>query len=130
MPNWFLCRARVTPVSLLSVVHQDLAGDTEIQFSENLSSDIDLLYLCVGHGEARKFLLDNPIDPGIRIIDLSQDFRIESNNRISASGKTIYLWFTGIKPGLPSGQLIMLPIRDVSQQPLNWDSYRWPNRDG
>ena len=72
---------------LLSAVHQDLAGDTDIQFSENLSSDIDLLYLCVGHGEARKFLHDNPLDAGIRIIDLSQDFRIESNNRISASGK-------------------------------------------
>jgi N-acetyl-gamma-glutamyl-phosphate reductase len=71
----------------LSSVHQDLAGDTEIQFSENISSDIDLLYLCVGHGEARKFLQDNPTGPEIRIIDLSQDFRIESNNRISASGK-------------------------------------------
>ena len=72
---------------LLSAVHQDLAGDSEIQFSENISSDIDLLYLCVGHGEARKFLQDNPPGPEIRIIDLSQDFRIESNNRISASGK-------------------------------------------
>jgi N-acetyl-gamma-glutamyl-phosphate reductase len=72
---------------LLSFVHQDLTGDTDIQFSENLSSGIDLLYLCVGHGEARKFLQDNPPDPEIRIIDLSQDFRIESDNRISASGK-------------------------------------------
>ena len=71
----------------LSAVHQDLTGDTDIQFSENLSSDIDLFYLCVGHGEARKFLQDNPLDTGIRIIDLSQDFRLESNNRISASGK-------------------------------------------
>jgi N-acetyl-gamma-glutamyl-phosphate reductase len=71
---------------LLSGVHQDLSGDTDIQFSENISSDIDLLYLCVGHGEARKFLQDNPPGPEIRIIDLSQDFRIESNNRISASG--------------------------------------------
>jgi N-acetyl-gamma-glutamyl-phosphate reductase len=72
---------------LLSAVHQDLAGDTEIQFSENLSSDIDLLFLCVGHGEARKFLQENPIDQEIRIIDLSQDFRIEPNNRLSSSGK-------------------------------------------
>jgi N-acetyl-gamma-glutamyl-phosphate reductase len=71
----------------LSAVHQDLAGDTDIQFSENLSSDIDLLYLCVGHGEARKFLENNPPAPGIRIIDLSQDFRIDSNNYISATGQ-------------------------------------------
>jgi N-acetyl-gamma-glutamyl-phosphate reductase len=72
---------------LLSVVHQDLAGDTQIQFSENSSSDIDLLFLCVGHGEARKYLEDNPSEPEVRIIDLSQDFRIESNNHISASGR-------------------------------------------
>jgi N-acetyl-gamma-glutamyl-phosphate reductase len=73
---------------LVSAVHQDLTGDTDIQFSENNSSDIDLLYLCVGHGEARKFLQDNPPAPEVRIIDLSQDFRIESNNRISVSEKS------------------------------------------
>ena len=72
---------------LLSFVHQDLAGDTDLQFSENLLPDIDLLFLCVGHGEARKFLSENEIKPEIRIIDLSQDFRLESNNRVSPSGK-------------------------------------------
>jgi len=64
----------------LSAVHQDLAGDTDIQFFEHLIPDIDLLFLCVGHGEARKFLQENPIGPEVRIIDLSQDFRIESHN--------------------------------------------------
>jgi N-acetyl-gamma-glutamyl-phosphate reductase len=71
----------------ISSVHQDLAGDTELRFSESLSSEIDLLYLCVGHGEARKFLLENPIRPEIKIIDLSQDFRLESNNRLTESDK-------------------------------------------
>src|ERR1017187_5348790 len=72
---------------LLSAVHQDLAGDTDLHFSENLSSDIDLLFLCVGRGEARKFLQENTINSEIRLIDLSQDFRLESNNRLSASSK-------------------------------------------
>ncbi len=71
---------------MLSSVHQDLAGDIDMMFAENLSSDIDVLYLCVGHGEARKFLQDNILDPGIRIIDLSQDFRIEPDNRAYGSG--------------------------------------------
>ncbi len=44
----------------LSAVHQDLAGDTDLLFTDTLSQDIDVLFLCVGHGEARKFLLDNP----------------------------------------------------------------------
>jgi N-acetyl-gamma-glutamyl-phosphate reductase len=72
----------------LSSVHQDLAGDTDIQFSENLSADIDLLFLCVGHGEARKFLIENPINPEVRMIDLSQDFRITANNRLGSSEKS------------------------------------------
>src|ERR1700687_3912536 len=69
-------------------IHQDLAGDTDLYFTESLSTDIDVLFLCVGHGEARKFLQDNPINPEIHLIDLSQDFRLDSNNRLSDSGKT------------------------------------------
>jgi len=71
----------------LSAIHQDLAGDTELHFTETLSQDIDLLFLCVGHGEARKFLQENPVNPEIRLIDLSQDFRLESNKFLTASGK-------------------------------------------
>jgi N-acetyl-gamma-glutamyl-phosphate reductase len=73
---------------LISHTHQDLAGDTELRFSENLSQDIDLLFLCVGHGEARKFLEENPMNPEIRLIDLSQDFRLDTNNRLSGPDKT------------------------------------------
>jgi N-acetyl-gamma-glutamyl-phosphate reductase len=71
----------------VSSVHQDLAGDTNLHFADSLSDDIDLLFLCVGHGEARKFLKENPVNPKIRLIDLSQDFRLESYNRLEPSGK-------------------------------------------
>ena len=57
-------------------VHQDLMGDTELKFSADLHSNIDVLFLCVGHGEARKFLEENSIAPEVKIIDLSQDFRL------------------------------------------------------
>ncbi len=73
---------------LLSAVHQDLVGDTDLRFTETISQNIDVLFLCVGHGEAIKFLHENVMNPEIRLIDLSQDFRLESNNRLSASGKT------------------------------------------
>lgn len=65
----------------LSAVHHDLDGETDFRFSESLSNDMDVLFLCVGHGEARKFLSENKINPGIKLIDLSQDFRLESNNK-------------------------------------------------
>lgn len=60
-------------------VHQDLLGDTDLTFSSELNNDIDVLFLCVGHGEARKFLEAFEIDSKVKIIDLSQDFRLASH---------------------------------------------------
>lgn len=60
-------------------VHNDLFGDTELEFCSDFHSNIDVLFLCVGHGDARKFLTDNPVDASVKIIDLSQDFRLRAN---------------------------------------------------
>jgi N-acetyl-gamma-glutamyl-phosphate reductase len=60
-------------------VHADLAGDTDLLFTGELDNNIDVLFLCVGHGEAKKFIEENPIAEHIRIIDLSQDFRLKKN---------------------------------------------------
>lgn len=60
-------------------VHNDLFGDTELVFSSGFHSDIDVVFLCVGHGDARKFLETNPFEDHVRIIDLSQDFRLREN---------------------------------------------------
>ncbi len=65
--------------NLVSMVHQDLIGETDLKFSGELSEDIDVLFLCVGHGEAKKFLEANKINDKIKIIDLSQDFRLAKN---------------------------------------------------
>lgn len=65
---------------LVSDVHNDLFGDTDTKFSDTLSQDIDVLFLCVGHGDARKFLDANSIAERIKIIDLSQDFRLSQNS--------------------------------------------------
>jgi N-acetyl-gamma-glutamyl-phosphate reductase len=66
----------------LHAVHQDMAGDTDLHFARELSQDIDVLFLCVGHGDARKFIGDNPINEEIRLIDLSQDFRLSRHASI------------------------------------------------
>lgn len=60
-------------------VHEDLAGDTDLVFTENLQPDIDVLFLCLGHGAAKKFLTENAIDRSVRIIDLSNDFRLKAH---------------------------------------------------
>ncbi len=67
----------------VSAVHHDLAGETELLFSAELSNDIDVLFLCVGHHEAKKFLEENKISDNIRIIDLSQDFRLKHTATIA-----------------------------------------------
>ena len=58
-------------------VHADLLGMTDIHFTGEVNQNIDVLFLCVGHGDAGKFLAENKINASIKIIDLSQDFRIE-----------------------------------------------------
>ena len=67
-------------------VHTDLIGDTEIKFTGELSQNIDVLFLCVGHGDAKKFLEANPIDDTIKIIDLSQDFRLVASSKLKVEG--------------------------------------------
>ena len=61
---------------LVSKVHADLLGDTSLKFTNTLDQNIDVLFLCVGHGDANKFLTANEIKASIKIIDLSQDFRL------------------------------------------------------
>ena len=72
----------------LHAVHQDLLGDTDIKFAAEINNAIDVLFLCIGHGEAYKFLSQNKIDDQIKIIDLSQDFRLGEiiNNRYFVYG--------------------------------------------
>lgn len=69
--------------NLISDVHTDLFGDTDLRFTDQISQDIDVLFLCVGHGDARKFLEANSFDERIKIIDLSQDFRLNRNSSIA-----------------------------------------------
>lgn len=59
-------------------VHNDLFGDSELVFSKDTTDDIDVLFLCVGHGDARKFLEANAVASHIKIIDLSQDYRLKA----------------------------------------------------
>jgi N-acetyl-gamma-glutamyl-phosphate reductase len=63
-------------------VHGDLIGETDMRFTDQATDDIDVLFLCVGHGEARKYLAENTVADKIKIIDLSQDFRLGSTSGI------------------------------------------------
>lgn len=61
-------------------IHNDLFGDTVLLFVEEISNDVDVIFLCVGFTEARKFLQENNLKSSTKIIDLSHDFRLEGSN--------------------------------------------------
>ncbi len=67
---------------LVSKVHADLVGDTDLKFTNVLDQSIDVLFLCLGHGDAKNFLATNAIEAKVKIIDLSQDFRMTSASHI------------------------------------------------
>jgi N-acetyl-gamma-glutamyl-phosphate reductase len=63
-------------------VHRDYFGLSDLKFTNTLHSNADVLFLCLGHGEAKKWLTSNSHQLGAksRIIDLSQDFRHKGSN--------------------------------------------------
>lgn len=69
----------------ISAVHTDLFGDTGLKFTNEISDNIDVLFLCVGHGDAKKFLAGNTIAEHVKVIDLSQDFRLTANARLGTA---------------------------------------------
>jgi len=63
----------------VSGVHADLSGETDLAFSGGTTS-ADVIFLCLGHGESKKWLAEHPVDAKTKLIDLSQDFRIAAEN--------------------------------------------------
>ena len=60
----------------LSAVHQDLVGSTEQLFTDTINTSVDVLFLCLGHGNSKLFLEKHPFSKATKIIDLSNDFRL------------------------------------------------------
>ena len=58
-------------------VHNDLIGDTNMLFTNEFDV-ADIVFLCLAHGKSIEFLNTNRLPGAPKIIDLSQDFRIDS----------------------------------------------------
>ncbi|MFZ1528426.1 MAG: N-acetyl-gamma-glutamyl-phosphate reductase [Ferruginibacter sp.] len=82
-------QSRSNAGNLLSKLHADLAGDTDLVFSPGHHFDIDILFLCAGHGEARKFLEQSGVPATVKIIDIGNDFRLQKDAAIKGR-KFIY----------------------------------------
>ena len=61
-------------------IHSGLLGETDLVFTDELPLDsIDLLFFCTAHGDTKKFMDSHQLPDELKIIDLSMDYRIKSN---------------------------------------------------
>ncbi|MBQ5380684.1 MAG: N-acetyl-gamma-glutamyl-phosphate reductase [Paraprevotella sp.] len=59
-------------------VHEGLVGETDIVFTDQLPLEqIDVLFFCTAHGDTRKFMESHALPEGLKVVDLSMDYRIE-----------------------------------------------------
>lgn len=64
-------------------VHEGLVGDTELTFCDDFDlNDIDVLFLCSGHGKSGNFWKEHAMPSALKAIDLAQDFRDESDGYV------------------------------------------------
>lgn len=69
--------------NLLSDVHDGILGDTDMCFCRDFSlADVDVLFMCGAHGRSRAFWQEHRAPEGLKIIDLAQDFRDESDGYV------------------------------------------------
>lgn len=69
------------PGKKVASVHTDLVGELDQAFSAQIDfTQIDVLFLCKGHGESLKYLTENQVPVTVRVIDLSHDFRLKAKS--------------------------------------------------
>ena len=75
----------------VSDVHKDLVGETNLTFSNEMG-DVDVVFLCQGHGKSIEYLNNNHLPDNTKIIDLGQDFRINNIFTKSGSGSMEFVY--------------------------------------
>ncbi len=70
----------------LVTAHPDLLGSTDMEFTGSINPEVDVVFLCLGHGNSSKFLKENHFSDTTKIIDLSNDFRLKRD--VVFEGKT------------------------------------------
>ncbi len=65
----------------VSSVHQGLIGETDLIFTSSTPfNEVDVIFFCTPHGESKKFIESHDIPEDLKIVDLSQDFRLEGDH--------------------------------------------------
>lgn len=109
-------------------VHGGLLGETDLVFSDTHPlEEVDILFLCSAHGASRKFWEENERPAGLRVIDLAQDFRDESEGYVyglpEVNAERIAKTDSLANPGCFATclQLSLLPLAAAGLLPKNGD---------
>ena len=106
----------------VSSAHPDVLGRTDLLFTGTVKPEVDVLYLCLGHGKSRDFLNNHSFSETTLIVDLGNDFRLEDSCEFQ--GKSFVY-------GLPELQKEQIekatasPILAALQQLFNWHYCLW-----
>ena len=63
----------------LTIAHPDLIGEVDLLFTNKINPEVNVVFLCLGHGKSKAFLENNQFASHTRIIDLSNDFRLSND---------------------------------------------------
>ena len=72
------------PGTPLHETHRDLLGSEAPDFTPTINPNVDVVFLCVGHGKSVGFLEKNQFSKNTVIIDLSNDFRLAVTKSFSS----------------------------------------------
>lgn len=109
-------------------VHEGLYGETDLIFSKTHPlEDIDLLFMCSGHGKSREFWERRKLPEHLMVIDFAQDFRDETDGFIYGLPELNFERIAGARlvanPGCfaTAIQLSLLPLAKAGKLPKGSD---------
>jgi len=62
-------------------IHEDIYINQELSFTDKINYEVDVLFLCLGHGNSVEFLSNHTFSEKTVVIDLSNDFRLASHSK-------------------------------------------------
>lgn len=105
-------------------IHSGLLGETDLVFSDSHPlEEIDILFLCTAHGDSKKFWETNKRPKSLTVIDLSQDFRDQSDGYVYGLPEINFDKIKGAKSIANPGcfataiQLSLLPLAKAGMLP-------------
>ncbi len=73
------CQSSSQAGKMVFEVHKDLIGETDLEFVGGVDfNSTDVIFLCKGHGESKKYLDSTKVPAHCKIVDLSHDYRLEA----------------------------------------------------